>query len=121
MNRNKEEWLEIIKAAELFNGGCSHCGTRKGKLLFHHKDPLNNEYDRGFSYELPVTIDRLYELICECKPLCYPCHRAIHLDMEACNEDSWYSHQSIDTTPELTGKLTWKESGRKIPYERTAY
>lgn len=105
----KAEWLELITASELlFCKRCKMEWTNVKKLVFHHKDPLNKNQSCGFKYSTTLTIDSVYELICECEPLCHSCHRLLHLDMEACDENRFFGSQKIDTTPELTGMLEWR-------------
>jgi len=61
--------LEIWKKAQ----GCTDCGTREGKLEYHHLDPKTKT--RSISSMATCSLEALLDEIALCTVLCATCHR----------------------------------------------
>lgn len=74
-----------IKAVRYKGGQCELCGYSKcfGALEFHHKNPLEKEFD--WSSLRKRSWGTIVEELDKCSILCANCHREVHHDQERWN------------------------------------
>lgn len=110
---NRRDWEDFIILCE--RDYCFRCKAKEVPLHHHHKEPLE-EGARRFTKNQPVTVDRLYELVVKCEPLCVKCHGDLHNNMSSCDDEKVSStryQKQVDFTPELDGELGWPETTPK--------
>lgn len=76
LNRDREARRREVINKYKRKKGCAICGTHKGRLVFHHRDPDSTQH--AVSQMLCLSIKRIKAEIKLCVVLCNSCHVLIH-------------------------------------------